>query len=158
MSAKQLFKNSTVLALSFSLCPSLSLSKYLSLLWFCSWGAGTLYPSLQQLESACSEDSDDPEDWIQKPWKRAPVVDKELERENECGICMEHSTKMVLPTCNHAMCINCYHDWYIKNTKKNFTSSIKSSYFILNYAPKANKKENYVGTHGHNHAHFVEGA
>ena len=46
----------------------------------------------------------------------------------------------------------------LKEHQKNFTSSIKSSYFILNYAPKANKKENYVGTHGHNHVHFVEGA
>lgn len=33
------------------------------------------------------------------------------ERENECGICLESCTKMVLPNCCHAMCINCYRDW-----------------------------------------------
>ncbi|KAL8111695.1 E3 ubiquitin-protein ligase AIRP2-like isoform X1 [Apium graveolens] len=33
------------------------------------------------------------------------------EREDECGICLEPCTKMVLPNCCHAMCINCYHDW-----------------------------------------------
>ncbi|XP_052204644.1 E3 ubiquitin-protein ligase AIRP2-like [Diospyros lotus] len=35
----------------------------------------------------------------------------DLEREDECGICLEHCTKMVLPNCCHAMCINCYRDW-----------------------------------------------
>jgi hypothetical protein len=37
--------------------------------------------------------------------------DKDDEREDECGICLETCTKMVLPNCNHAMCINCYRDW-----------------------------------------------
>ncbi|XP_027921784.1 E3 ubiquitin-protein ligase AIRP2-like isoform X2 [Vigna unguiculata] len=37
--------------------------------------------------------------------------DLELEREHECGICLECTTKMVLPNCCHAMCINCYNDW-----------------------------------------------
>jgi len=32
--------------------------------------------------------------------------------EEECGICMEINTKVVLPTCSHAMCIKCYRDWY----------------------------------------------
>lgn len=35
----------------------------------------------------------------------------DLEREDECGICLEPCTKMVLPNCCHAMCINCYRDW-----------------------------------------------
>lgn len=77
-----------------------------------------IYPSLQQLESNLVEK----EDWNEKgrckeitgrkrveEWKKH--CDKDLERENECGICMEICTKMVLPNCNHAMCINCYHDW-----------------------------------------------
>ncbi|KAG9147286.1 hypothetical protein Leryth_018012 [Lithospermum erythrorhizon] len=34
-----------------------------------------------------------------------------MQRENECGICLEPCTKMVLPNCCHAMCINCYRDW-----------------------------------------------
>ncbi|XP_029127785.1 E3 ubiquitin-protein ligase AIRP2 isoform X2 [Cajanus cajan] len=37
--------------------------------------------------------------------------DFDLEREIECGICLESCTKMVLPNCCHAMCINCYNDW-----------------------------------------------
>ena len=36
----------------------------------------------------------------------------EFEREAECGICLEPCAKIVLPTCCHAMCINCYRDWY----------------------------------------------
>jgi hypothetical protein len=32
--------------------------------------------------------------------------------EEECGICMEINSKVVLPTCSHAMCIKCYRDWY----------------------------------------------
>ncbi|KAK2972201.1 hypothetical protein RJ640_030746 [Escallonia rubra] len=35
----------------------------------------------------------------------------DLEREDECGICLEPCTKMVLPNCCHAMCINCYRKW-----------------------------------------------
>ncbi|CAI9299985.1 unnamed protein product [Lactuca saligna] len=35
----------------------------------------------------------------------------DLEREDECGICLEPCTKIVLPNCCHAMCINCYRDW-----------------------------------------------
>lgn len=35
-----------------------------------------------------------------------------LEREEECGICLETCTKMVLPNCCHSMCIKCYRNWY----------------------------------------------
>lgn len=34
-----------------------------------------------------------------------------LEREEECGICLETCTKMVLPNCCHSMCIKCYRNW-----------------------------------------------
>ncbi|CAA2980531.1 RING-H2 finger ATL47-like isoform X1 [Olea europaea subsp. europaea] len=34
-----------------------------------------------------------------------------LQRDEECGICLEPCTKMVLPNCCHEMCINCYRDW-----------------------------------------------
>ncbi|KAI3454960.1 hypothetical protein Pfo_011623 [Paulownia fortunei] len=39
----------------------------------------------------------------------------DLEREDECGICLEPCTKMVLPNCCHAMCINCYRDWNMRS-------------------------------------------
>ncbi|KAK9707481.1 hypothetical protein RND81_07G200400 [Saponaria officinalis] len=43
--------------------------------------------------------------------EKRKLVDKESERDEECGICMEPGTKMVLPTCGHSMCIRCFHDW-----------------------------------------------
>ena len=39
------------------------------------------------------------------------VANIDFDREDECGICLEPCTKMVLPSCCHAMCINCYRDW-----------------------------------------------
>lgn len=41
----------------------------------------------------------------------------ELEREEECGICLEPCTKMVLPNCCHEMCIKCYRNWYVQGFK-----------------------------------------
>jgi hypothetical protein len=38
--------------------------------------------------------------------------DIDIEREEECGICMEMNSKIVLPNCNHAMCLKCYNEWY----------------------------------------------
>lgn len=35
----------------------------------------------------------------------------DLEREEECGICLENVTKIVLPDCNHSMCSRCYQEW-----------------------------------------------
>nr|GMD83197.1 E3 ubiquitin-protein ligase RNF8-like [Ipomoea batatas]GMD93076.1 E3 ubiquitin-protein ligase RNF8-like [Ipomoea batatas] len=37
--------------------------------------------------------------------------DLDIEREEECGICMEVNSKIVLPNCNHAMCLKCYREW-----------------------------------------------
>ncbi|KAG6747148.1 hypothetical protein POTOM_049529 [Populus tomentosa] len=42
---------------------------------------------------------------------RRKLSDVELLREDECGICLEPCTKIVVPGCCHAMCINCYRDW-----------------------------------------------
>ncbi|KAI0510609.1 hypothetical protein KFK09_011217 [Dendrobium nobile] len=79
---------------------------------------GIIYPSLHQLEGNLLE-KEEPFDRFRSKEivgrKRAEelrkISDKDLERDDECGICMEICTKMVLPSCNHAMCINCYHDW-----------------------------------------------
>lgn len=46
-----------------------------------------------------------------KPEKDNEFTNIDLEREDECGICLEPCTKIVLPNCCHAMCINCYRDW-----------------------------------------------
>ncbi|XP_075485857.1 E3 ubiquitin-protein ligase AIRP2-like [Primulina tabacum] len=38
-------------------------------------------------------------------------LDFDAERDDECGICLEPCTKIVLPNCCHTMCIKCYRDW-----------------------------------------------
>jgi hypothetical protein len=42
---------------------------------------------------------------------KRPVSEIDAELDDECGICMELSSKVVLPNCSHAMCINCYRQW-----------------------------------------------
>ncbi|XP_031126481.1 E3 ubiquitin-protein ligase AIRP2-like [Ipomoea triloba] len=77
-----------------------------------------IYPSLLQLEKGVTDSEDkrqkavcleryrrrDDEDYRQ-------ASDLDIEREEECGICMEMNSKIVLPNCNHAMCLKCYHEW-----------------------------------------------
>ncbi|PWA49931.1 zinc finger, RING/FYVE/PHD-type [Artemisia annua] len=46
-----------------------------------------------------------------KPENEISFTNLDLEREDECGICLEPCTKVVLPNCCHEMCINCYRDW-----------------------------------------------
>ncbi|XP_077227683.1 E3 ubiquitin-protein ligase AIRP2-like isoform X2 [Tasmannia lanceolata] len=77
-----------------------------------------IYPSLQQLEDEFTklEDTKQRGRYVEifsrkRLDERRKLSDKDLEREDECGICLEACTKMVLPNCTHAMCINCYHDW-----------------------------------------------
>ncbi|KAJ6721979.1 RING-H2 FINGER PROTEIN ATL47-LIKE [Salix viminalis] len=38
------------------------------------------------------------------------LSESDFERDEECGICMENSAKMVLPNCGHSLCISCFHD------------------------------------------------
>lgn len=49
------------------------------------------------------------------PDERRKFSDMDLEREDECGICLEPCTKIVLPNCCHSMCINCYRDWNLRS-------------------------------------------
>ncbi|CAH9143280.1 unnamed protein product [Cuscuta epithymum] len=80
-----------------------------------------IYPSLKQLQGnlielaegnsrgihLCDNSSRGVEETVQ------PCED--LQREDECGICMESGANMVLPNCGHSLCINCFHDWYIRS-------------------------------------------
>ncbi|KAL2234434.1 UNVERIFIED_CONTAM: E3 ubiquitin-protein ligase AIRP2 [Sesamum indicum] len=50
-----------------------------------------------------------------KPEDDNKLFDVDMEREDECGICLDRCTKMVLPNCCHAMCINCYRDWNMRS-------------------------------------------
>ncbi|QCD84340.1 hypothetical protein DEO72_LG2g4692 [Vigna unguiculata] len=77
-----------------------------------------IYPSLLQLQKGITDTEDkkqkavcmeryrrrDDEDYRQSS-------DIDIEREDECGICMDMNTKIVLPNCNHAMCLKCYREW-----------------------------------------------
>ena len=39
----------------------------------------------------------------------------DIEREEECGICLEVNSMVVLPNCYHSMCMKCYRDWHARS-------------------------------------------
>ncbi|XP_020581634.1 uncharacterized protein LOC110025476 isoform X2 [Phalaenopsis equestris] len=43
--------------------------------------------------------------------ERRQFSELDVEREDECGICMELNSKIVIPNCCHAMCFKCYSNW-----------------------------------------------
>ncbi|RXH72213.1 hypothetical protein DVH24_033751 [Malus domestica] len=81
--------------------------------------AAVIYPYLRQLEGEFNELEDNNNKRSRctdvlgrkRMEDRRKHSDKDLERDDECGICMENCTKMVLPNCGHSMCITCFHDW-----------------------------------------------
>lgn len=71
-----------------------------------------LHSNLVELDSSTKELGHDMENYGKKRLEGdGKFAHFDLEREDECGICLEPCTKMVLPNCCHAMCINCYRDW-----------------------------------------------
>lgn len=77
-----------------------------------------IYPSLRQLrgELVELEDDDNRNQYREvlsgkQGENERELSDKDLERDEECGICMESGAMMVLPNCGHSMCICCFHDW-----------------------------------------------
>lgn len=42
---------------------------------------------------------------------KGKLTEADIEREDECGICMEMNSKVVLPNCSHTLCMKCYQDW-----------------------------------------------
>ena len=75
------------------------------------WNAAIIYPFLKQLEGNLMDKDCKEKGWCKESGGGRKLVADD-DREDECGICLETCTKMVLPNCNHAMCINCYRDWY----------------------------------------------
>ncbi|KAM3401930.1 hypothetical protein ACQJBY_006101 [Aegilops geniculata] len=76
---------------------------------------GVIFPSLLQLPSGITE--------LDDRKQRRLCVDKfkrrdgdfsqvDLEREVECGICLEVNAKVVLPDCTHSLCLRCFEEWY----------------------------------------------
>lgn len=86
------------------------------LLFFLS--TAVIFPSLLQLQSGIT----DLEDRKQKEactlrfkrkdgMERGKLSEVDIEREEECGICMEMNSKVVLPNCSHSLCLKCYREW-----------------------------------------------
>ncbi|GKV45834.1 hypothetical protein SLEP1_g52873 [Rubroshorea leprosula] len=77
-----------------------------------------IYPSLLQLQTGVTDTEDKKQKAVcMERYRRRDdeehrqFTDVDFEREEECGICMEMNSKIVLPNCNHAMCLKCYRDW-----------------------------------------------
>ncbi|KAK9186337.1 hypothetical protein WN943_026701 [Citrus x changshan-huyou] len=80
---------------------------------------GVIFPSLLQLQRGIT----DLEDRKQKDLctlryrkkdelERGKSSEIDLEREEECGICLEMNSRVVLPNCSHSLCLKCYRDWH----------------------------------------------
>ncbi|KAF7813648.1 E3 ubiquitin-protein ligase AIRP2-like [Senna tora] len=76
-----------------------------------------IYPSLRLLEEEfnASKINDHRSNCSTEVMSRKRGFDKDQERDDECGICMETSMKMVLPNCGHSLCISCFHDWNVRS-------------------------------------------
>ncbi|XP_062095237.1 E3 ubiquitin-protein ligase AIRP2 [Humulus lupulus] len=77
-----------------------------------------IFPSLLQLEKGITEVEEKKQKEIcaakykkKDEFHKGKVSEIDVEREEECGICMEMSSKVVFPKCNHSMCMKCYRDW-----------------------------------------------
>ncbi|KAG8083567.1 hypothetical protein GUJ93_ZPchr0015g6954 [Zizania palustris] len=69
-----------------------------------------IYPFLQQLEGNLMEKECKEKGWCKETasgGRKLYATDEDDEREGEYDIFLETCPKMVLPNCNHAMCINC---------------------------------------------------
>ncbi|OIW10413.1 hypothetical protein TanjilG_05561 [Lupinus angustifolius] len=77
-----------------------------------------IYPSLMQLQKGVTDKEDNKQKAVcMERYRRRDDEDHrqysniDIEREDECGICMEMNSKIVLPNCNHGMCLKCYWEW-----------------------------------------------
>lgn len=82
-----------------------------------------VYPSLKQLDdffTELMEESNIKAKLSTNLSKKATeemknCCSKDVERDGECGICLETCTKMVLPNCGHSMCNSCFNDWNVRS-------------------------------------------
>ncbi|TKY47725.1 E3 ubiquitin-protein ligase makorin [Spatholobus suberectus] len=73
-----------------------------------------IYPSLRLLQGEFNSDQSNSCAEVSRK-RLEKVLNKDLEGDEECGICMENRMKMVLPNCGHSLCIRCFHDWYMRS-------------------------------------------
>lgn len=126
MRGKPVSKNSMVRVCAvFATLPNV-LSFVLQLLTrtaICLAWAAVIFPSLLQLQRGITDVEDKKQKAVcmeryrkKDEDERCSFSDIDVEREEECGICMEMNSKVVLPNCTHAMCLRCYQDWYALNS------------------------------------------
>ncbi|GMP85830.1 hypothetical protein CsSME_00038850 [Camellia sinensis var. sinensis] len=79
---------------------------------------GIIFPSLLQLQRGITDVEDRKQREIcaakysrRDKMNKGKISEIDIEREEECGICMEINTKVVLPKCSHSMCMKCYRNW-----------------------------------------------
>lgn len=79
---------------------------------------GVIFPSLLQLQRGISDIEDRKQKELcaskyqrKDEMKKGKLSEIDMEREEECGICLELNTKVVLPDCNHSLCMKCYTNW-----------------------------------------------
>lgn len=77
-----------------------------------------IFPSLLQLQRGITDLEDRKQKEVcnmryrkKDESERRELSEIQMEREEECGICMEMNSMVVLPNCTHSLCIKCYHDW-----------------------------------------------
>ncbi|CAL5210830.1 unnamed protein product [Lathyrus oleraceus] len=80
---------------------------------------GVIFPSLLQLKGGITEvEERKQKDLCATKYKPKNVIRKgklseiDIEREEECPICLEMNNKVMLPNCNHSLCMKCYNDWH----------------------------------------------
>ncbi|KAH7352756.1 hypothetical protein KP509_19G061700 [Ceratopteris richardii] len=77
---------------------------------------GYILPSLQGLDGgltgkqAMAQQAACVEKYMKKNTVQSDS-ESNVEREKECGICLETVSKVVLPNCYHSLCVKCYKDW-----------------------------------------------
>ncbi|XP_059667979.1 E3 ubiquitin-protein ligase AIRP2 [Cornus florida] len=79
---------------------------------------GVIFPSLLQLQGGLNDVEERKQREIcaakytrKDKTEKGKLSEIDMEREEECGICMEMNSKVVLPNCNHSLCMKCYRNW-----------------------------------------------
>ncbi|XP_010025370.2 E3 ubiquitin-protein ligase AIRP2 isoform X1 [Eucalyptus grandis] len=70
-----------------------------------------IYPLLKQLKGEFARIGGINRATPERIEGKGEFCNRELERDDECGICMESHANTVLPDCGHSMCISCYNNW-----------------------------------------------
>ncbi|KMZ56966.1 RING finger protein [Zostera marina] len=83
---------------------------------------GVILPSLQQLTKGITDMEDKKKNAVcmerrrrRDDYEKLYFSEIETEKEDECGICIELNSKIVLPNCSHAMCMKCYRQWHSRS-------------------------------------------